>query len=83
MADITNELIYEVLKNLQHEMSLVKASNREIKAELQAERGRFVGLQHELVALHQDVQNIYSVLERQDGRLERIERRLELTDKVQ
>jgi hypothetical protein len=33
-----------------------------------------------LVALHQDIQDIYAILARHDGRLARIERRLEITE---
>jgi hypothetical protein len=33
-----------------------------------------------LVALYQDIQDIYAILARHDGRLARIERRLEITE---
>lgn len=75
MADVTNEPIYEILKHLQQDVAAVKATNQEIKSELQSLRGRTVAMQN-------DIHNIYSVLDRHDARLERIERRLEPTDTV-
>ena len=45
----------------------------EVKSEIQAMRIHSV-------AVHQDIQNIYSMLSRYDTRLDRIERRLELSE---
>ena len=71
MADVTNELIYGVLQKLQEDVAATRPEVREIKSELTAIRGH-------IYAGHQDISNIYSMLARHDGRLERIERRLEL-----
>ena len=73
MADVTNELIYEVLKQLQERMSSFDRKLDEVKGELQALRIHSVGVQ-------QDIQNIYSISTRQDARLERIERRLDIAE---
>ena len=73
MAEVTQELIYEVLKQLQDRMSSFDRKLDEVKAELQALRIHLVGVQ-------QDIQNIYSIGVRQDGRLERIKRRLEIAE---
>ena len=73
MAEVTQELIYEVLKPLQDRMSSFDRKLDEVRAELQALRIHSVGVQ-------QDIQNIYSIGVRQDGRLERIERRLEIAE---
>ena len=73
MAEVTQELILEVLKQLQDRMSSFDRKLDEVKAELQALRIHSVGVQ-------QDIQNIYSIGVRQDGRLERIERRLEIAE---
>jgi hypothetical protein len=73
VAEITNELMYEVLKKLQADMAEVKAEVRENTAAINASRIH-------VVAMHQDVQNIYSILTRHEQRLERIERRLELVE---
>ena len=73
MADVTNELIYEVLKQLQDRMSSFEKKLEEVKGELQA-------LRIHSIAVRQDIQNIYATLVRHDGRLERIERRLEIAE---
>jgi DNA repair ATPase RecN len=73
MTEVTQELIYEVLKQLQDLMSSFDRKLDEVKAEMQAMRIHSVAVQ-------QDIQNIYAILGRHDGRLERIERRLEITE---
>ena len=73
MAEVTNELMYEVLKPLQSDMAGVKDALRENNAALNAMRTHLVGI-------HQDIQNIYATLGRHEARLERIERRLEIAE---
>ncbi len=75
MADVTNEPIYEVLKQMQDRASATDRKLDEIKGEMQAIRSHVLGMQ-------QDVQNIYAVLARRDGRLDRIERRLDISETV-
>ena len=71
MADVTNELMYEVLKQIQLDIAGLKEGQREHSAALGAIR-TYCG------ALQQDVSNIYSVLVRLEARMDRAERRLEL-----
>ena len=73
MAEVSNELIYEVLKILQRDVGEVKSSIGDVKTELNALRGHMISLQ-------QDVHNIYGILGRHDSHLERIGHRLELSD---
>lgn len=73
MADVSNELIYEVLKSMQERSSRMEDKLDELKAEMNAFRGHMISLQ-------QDIHNIYGVLSRQDLRLDRIERRLEMVE---
>jgi hypothetical protein len=73
MAEVTNELIYEVLKQVQSDTAGMKPAWHETNARLNA-------MQTHTIASQQDVQNIYSVLTRHDVRLERIERRLEIVE---
>ena len=73
MAEVTNELIYEVLKSIQGRLGNLEDGQREIKAELQALRGH-------MVAMQQDISNLYGGQAKIELRLERIERRLELSD---
>ncbi len=73
MAEVTNELIHAVLQKIQEEQSAMPHDLREIKGELTAIRSY-------VYAVHQDIGNIYGILGRNETRLERIERRLELRE---
>jgi len=73
MAEVTNERIYEVLKQLQADAAEVKAELRQINVQLNS-------MQIHVIALQQDVQKIYTILGRHDARLDRIERRLNLVE---
>jgi tetrahydromethanopterin S-methyltransferase subunit G len=73
MAEVGNELIFEILKQIQQRLDRVDHKVDEIKSELNAIRG------HQ-VSMLQDFQNVYSILGRSDSRLDHIERRLELND---
>jgi hypothetical protein len=73
VAEMNGELIYEMLKRIQSDVSTLKEGQREIKAEIGAMRGTMISMQ-------QDIHNIYGILARHDDRLDRIERRLELRE---
>ena len=73
MADVTSELMYEILKQIQADTSSLKLGQAELKAEMQAMRGH-------LIAMQQDIHNIYASIGRLDMRVDRIERRLELVE---
>ncbi|MFI0847247.1 hypothetical protein [Mesorhizobium sp. IMUNJ 23232] len=64
MAEVTNDLIYETLKQVYSDLSDVKFDVRELKK-------RMTGAEEALVGMNRR-------LDRQDGRLERIERCLDL-----
>lgn len=73
MAEVTIELLYEVLKSVQARLGNLEDGQREIKGELQALRGH-------MLATQQDTSNLYAGQAKIELRLERIERRLELSD---
>ncbi|RUW44337.1 MULTISPECIES: hypothetical protein [unclassified Mesorhizobium] len=73
MPEVTNELMYELLKRVHHEIGELRQDVSETKRELNVMRGH-------MVATQSDIHNIYGILARQDDRLERIERRLDLRD---
>lgn len=73
MAEVSNELIFEVLKQVQQRLDRVDHKIDEIKSELNALRGHQISMQ-------QDLQNVYGILARSDVRLDHIERRLELSE---
>jgi hypothetical protein len=73
MAKVSDELIYEVLKQIQVDVASLKLGQSELKSEMQAFRGHMISLQT-------DVHNIYAILSRHDARLDRIEGRLGLAE---
>ena len=73
MAEITNELMYELLKKLNARFDKVDLSLGELRSEMNAIRGT-------MVSMHQEIHNIYSTLSRHEMRLDRIENRLELRE---
>ena len=73
MAEVTNELIHEVLKAMQARLSNIEGSMVEVKTEIQAVRGH-------MLAIQTDVANLYAGQANIEFRLGRIERRLELTE---
>ncbi|NUN67881.1 hypothetical protein HCU40_25050 [Pseudanabaena biceps] len=73
MAEVTNALMYEVLKSIQQQTQRMDLTLGEVKLELQAIRG------HQL-AMQQDISVIYSRLGSIELRVDRIERRLGLME---
>lgn len=75
MAEVTNELIYEVLKSIQLRLTNLEDGIREVKSELRAMRGH-------MLAMQEDISNLYAGQAKIELRLERIEQRLELAETV-
>ena len=70
MAEVTDDLMFELLKRVHHEIGELRQDVSETKRELNVMRGH-------MVATQSDIHNIYGILGRQDERLERIDRRLD------
>ncbi len=73
MIEITNELIYEVLKTVQRDGAVVRTDVSDLKHQMTSVRGH-------LFAIEQDVGNIYNRLGHLEDRVERVEVRLGLVD---
>jgi hypothetical protein len=73
MAEVSNELIFEILKQIQQRLDRVDHKIDEIRFELNALRG------HQ-VSMLQDIQNVYGILGRSNARREHTERRLKMSD---
>ena len=73
MADITNVLMFDVLKAIQPRLTGVDGKIDELKQEMQSFRTHMIGLQ-------QGMNGIHATLVRHEIRLDRIEKRLELSD---
>jgi tetrahydromethanopterin S-methyltransferase subunit G len=73
MAEVTNELLYELMKSFHKRFDNLDFKVTEVKSELQSMRGT-------LISVQQDIHNIYMVLGRHGDRLDRIDRRLDLRE---
>jgi septal ring factor EnvC (AmiA/AmiB activator) len=80
MADVTLELMFEVLKSVQARLAQVDGRVDELKQEMQASRTSQNGIRQEITSVFQEISGIHATLVRYEGRLGRIEKRLELTD---
>ena len=80
MADVTTELPFEVLKAMQARLAQVDGKIDELKQEMQASRTSQNGIRQEITSVFQEISGVHATLVRHEGRLDRIERRLELSD---
>jgi chromosome segregation ATPase len=80
MAEVTNELLYEVLKAMQARLGNVEERLGELRGEVHALRAGMSAIDSRMGALHLDIANLYESTGAMDSRLYRIERRLEITD---
>jgi chromosome segregation ATPase len=80
MADVTTELKFEVLRSLQARFAQVDGKIDELKQEMQASRTAQKGIRREITSVFQEISGVHATLVRHEGRLNRIERRLELSD---
>jgi tetrahydromethanopterin S-methyltransferase subunit G len=71
MAEVTNELRYDVLKKMQDRLGGIEHGVHEVRSEI-------VALRSHMIATQQDVANIYGRVASMEVRLDRIERRLDL-----
>jgi septal ring factor EnvC (AmiA/AmiB activator) len=80
MANVTPEVMFEVLKSVQTRLAQVDGKIDELKQEMQASRTSQNGIRQEITGVFQEILGVHATLVRHEGRLDRIERRLELND---
>jgi uncharacterized coiled-coil DUF342 family protein len=80
MAEVTPELMFEVLKSFQARLAQVDGKIDELKQEMQASRTSQNGIRQEITGVFQEISGIHATLVRLEGRPDRIETRLELND---
>ena len=73
MTEVTNELMYELLKKIHQRMDRLESGLGEVKHEI-------VAMRLQALSTQTDINNIYAVTSRIDQRLDRIEGRLELRE---
>lgn len=80
MPEVTAELMFEVLKSVQARLAQVDGKIDELKQEMQASRTSQNGIRQEITSVFQEISGVHATLVRHEGRLDRIERRLEFSD---
>jgi regulator of replication initiation timing len=80
MADVTNELLYEVLRAVQARVATMDEKVDELTAQMHAMRGHLTSIREEQKALNTEFESLYLHNRHVDNRLERIERRLEIVE---
>jgi uncharacterized coiled-coil DUF342 family protein len=80
MADVTPELMFAGLRSIQVRLVQVDGKVDELKQEMQASRTSQNGIRQEITGVFQEISGIHATLVRHEGRLDRIENRLELSD---
>jgi septal ring factor EnvC (AmiA/AmiB activator) len=78
MADVTPELMFEVLKSVQARLAQVDGKIDELKQEMQASRTSLNGIRQEITGVFKEILRVHAILFQQEGRLDRIEHRLKL-----
>jgi len=80
MADVTMELMFEVLKSVQARLAQVDGKVDELTQATQALRTSQIGIRQEITSVFQEISGVHATLVRHEGRLDRIEKRLELSE---
>jgi chromosome segregation ATPase len=80
MADVTLELMFEVLKSVQARLAQLDGKFDEHSLRMQASQTSQNAMRQEITGVYQGLLGVHAPLVRQEGRLDRIERRLELND---
>jgi len=80
MAEITNELIYEVLKSIQAQVGIVREDVDSIKTRLTTLDGRHGQMLSAMAGLHGDLAEVSGRMDRLESRMGRVENRLNLSD---
>ncbi len=78
MPDVTADLMFEVLKSIQARLTQVDGKIDEMKQEMLALRTSQNAARQEITSVFQEISGVHATLVRHEGRLDRIERRLEL-----
>jgi len=80
MPDVTPDLMFEVSKSIQARLAQVDGKIDEMKQEMLALRTSQNAARQEITSVFQEISGVHATLVRHEGRLDRIERRLEFND---
>lgn len=80
MPDVTAEVMFEVLESIQARLAQVDGKIDEMKQEILALRTSQNAARQDVTSVFQEIAGVHATLVRHEGRLDRIERRLELNE---
>jgi predicted nucleic acid-binding Zn-ribbon protein len=80
MTQVTNELMYEVLKSIQGQVALIREDMDSVKSRVTALDGRFSQMLAAVAGLHGDIAEVSGRMDRLDSRMGRVENRLNFHD---
>ena len=80
MREVTAELMFEVLKSIQARLVQVDGKIDEMKQEILALRTSQNAARQDITSVFQEIAGVHATLVRHEGRVDRIDRRLELND---
>ena len=80
MAEVSSELIYEVLKAIQARQAQMEGKLDENNSNMLALKYQITAIHHDLLGIHSELGSMHATLIRHEHRLDRIEHRLELNE---
>jgi septal ring factor EnvC (AmiA/AmiB activator) len=80
MAEAGAELMFEILRSIQARLAQIDGKMDELKQEMQASRIAQNATRQDIIGVHQEISAIHATLVRHEIRLDRIDRRLELSE---
>ena len=80
MAEVSSELIYEVLKAVQARLAQVDGKADENKSDMLSLKYQITAIHHDLLGIHSELSSMHATLIRHEHRLDRIEHCLELNE---
>jgi predicted nucleic acid-binding Zn-ribbon protein len=80
MVEITNELIYEILKSIQAQVAIVREDMESMKVRLTSQDSRLGHILSAVADLHSDIAEVSGRMDRLESRMGRVENRLNLAD---
>ncbi|WP_295850007.1 hypothetical protein [Tardiphaga sp.] len=80
MAEISNELIYEVLKAIQTRQAQMDGKLDENNSNMLSLKYQIAAIHHDLLGIHSELGSMHATLICHEHRLDRIERRLEINE---
>jgi hypothetical protein len=80
MMQITNELMYEVLKSIQAQVAIVREDMGSMKMRLTSQDSRLGHILHAIGDLHNDIAEVSGRMDRLESHMGRVDSRLNLND---